>query len=166
MVAFLNSFDISGYGLSAQRFRTNLISSNIANANTTRTDEGGPYRRRETVFRAIDFEKHLNQKLKENLQTLEYEDPLDEEYGFGREIHPSIMSVLVDKVVRDDSEPIMKYEPNHPDANKDGYVAYPNINPVVEMADMIEASRAYQANVSSFQTAKGMANSAIELMKV
>lgn len=165
-MAFLNSFDISGYGLSAQRFRTNMISSNIANANTTRTDEGGPYRRREVVFKAIDFQKQLNEALKENLQTFEYEDPLDEEYGYKDKIHPSIMSVLVDKVVRDDTKPKMKFEPNHPDANKDGYVAYPNINPVVEMADMIEASRAYQANVSSFQTAKGMANSAIELLKV
>ncbi|MCV6606991.1 MAG: flagellar basal body rod protein FlgC, partial [Campylobacterales bacterium] len=127
---------------------------------------GGPYRRREVVFKAIDFQKQLNEALKENLQTFEYEDPLDEEYGYKDKIHPSIMSVLVDKVVRDDTKPKMKFEPNHPDANKDGYVAYPNINPVVEMADMIEASRAYQANVSSFQTAKGMANSAIELLKV
>lgn len=166
-MAFLNSFDISGYGLSAQRFRVNLISSNIANANTTRTDEGGPYRRREAVFKAINFEEHLNNQLKKNLQVADYEDPLNEDINFTKKLNdPSVMSVLVDKVVRDDSEPKMKFDPTHPDANKDGYVAYPNINPVVEMADMIEASRAYQANVSSFQTAKSMANSAIELLKV
>jgi len=164
-MAFLNSFDISGYGLSAQRFRLNMISSNIANANTTRTDEGGPYRRREVVFKAVDFEKHLNQRLKENLGVLEYEDPLDEDLGYEDRIHPSIMSVVVDKVVRDDSKPKMKYDPTHPDADKEGYVAYPNINPVVEMSDMIEATRAYQSNVAAFQSAKNMANSAIELLR-
>ena len=165
-MAFLNSFDISGYGLSAQRFRTNIISSNIANAQTTRTDEGGPYKKRNVVFKAIDFDRYLNNRLKESLNVLEYENPLDEnELDFNKQIHPSIMSVVVDKVVRDDGEPIMKYDPTHPDANKDGYVAYPNINPVVEMADLIEATRAYQANVSAFQSAKSMANSAIDLLR-
>ena len=164
-MAFLNSFDISGYGLSAQRFRTNLISSNIANAQTTRTDEGGPYRKRNVVFKAVDFDAHLNNKLKENLNVLDYEDPLDEELGYNDKIHPSVMTVLVDKVVRDDSEPIMKYDPTHPDANREGYVAYPNINLVVEMADLIEATRAYQANVSAFQSAKSMASSAIQMLQ-
>ena len=164
-MAFLNSFDISGYGLSAQRFRTNLISSNIANAQTTRTDEGGPYRKRNVVFKAVDFDAHLNNKLKENLNVLDYEDPLDEELGYNDKIHPSVMTVLVDKVVRDDSEPIMKYDPTHPDANNEGYVAYPNINPVVEMSDLIEATRAYQANVSAFQSAKTMAGSAIQMLQ-
>lgn len=162
----MNSFDISGYGLSAQRFRINMISSNIANANTTRTDEGGPYRRREVVFRSVDFQKELNKRLEGELNVHEYEDPLDEELGYRDRIHPSLMSVIVDKVVRDDSEPNMKYEPTHPDANAEGYVAYPNINPVVEMADLIEATRTYQANVTAFQSVKNMANSAIEMMKV
>ena len=164
-MAFLNSFDISGYGLSAQRFRSNLISSNIANAQTTRTDEGGPYRKRNVVFRAADFQEHLNQKLRDNLNVLEYEDPLDEKLGYNDRMHPSINTVLVDKVVRDDSEPIMKYDPTHPDANGEGYVAYPNINPVVEMSDLIEATRAYQANVAAFQSAKSMANNAVEMLR-
>ena len=89
----------------------------------------------------------------------------EKEFDFNDKIHPTVMSVIVDKVVRDDSEPILKYDPTHPDANKDGYVAYPNINPVVEMADLIEATRAYQANVSAFQSAKSMANSAIDLLR-
>ncbi|MDR0664399.1 MAG: flagellar basal body rod protein FlgC [Helicobacteraceae bacterium] len=164
-MAFLNSFDISGYGLSAQRFRLNLISANIANANTTRTDEGGPYRRQTVVFKATDFDKRLNSQLAKNTRPLGYEDPLDEELGYERKLNPAIMSVIVDKVVRDDRAPIMRYEPTHPDANKDGYVAYPNVNPVVEMADMIEASRAYQANAAAFQSAKTLANSAIEMMR-
>lgn len=164
-MAFLNSFDISGYGLSAQRFRLNLISTNIANANTTRTDEGGPYRRQSVVYRAVDFDKHLNNQLAKNSEALYYEDPLDEELGYENRVNPAIMGVIVDKVVRDDTTPKLRYDPTHPDANKEGYVAYPNINPVVEMADMIEASRAYQANVSAFQSAKTMANSAIEMMR-
>lgn len=162
-MSFLSSFDISGYGLSAQRFRTNIISSNIANANTTRTDEGGPYRRQEAVFKAFDFNKVLNEKIAKN-NNLAYEDPLDEG-EFGKLPKPAIMSVYVDKVVRDDREPLMKYDPSHPDANADGYVAYPNVNPVVEMADLVEATRAYQANVAAFQSAKNMANNAITMLQ-
>lgn len=163
-MAFLSSFDISGYGLSAQRFRINIISSNIANANTTRTDEGGPYRRREVIFKAFDFNEVLNQKLGQNNNLLKYEDPLDEE-EYEKEPKPPIMSVYVDKIVRDDSEFNMKYDPSHPDANDQGYVAYPNINPVVEMADLVEATRAYEANVAAFQSVKMMANSAISMLQ-
>lgn len=163
-MSFLSSFDISGYGLSAQRVRTNIISSNIANANTTRTDEGGPYRRREVVFRAFDFNKVLNERLGTKNNQLKYEDPLDER-NFGIEPKPAIMSVYIHKIVRDDRQPLMKYDPSHPDANSEGYVAYPNVNPVVEMADLIEATRAYQANVSAFQSAKNMAANAISMFQ-
>jgi flagellar basal-body rod protein FlgC len=163
-MAFLSDFDISGYGLSAQRFRMNIISSNIANANTTRTSEGGPYRRREVIFKAFDFDKMLNQKIADQNNLLEYENPLDDPY-LQEKANPAIMSVAVDKVVRDDTKFKMKYDPSHPDANKDGYVAYPNINPVIEMADLIEATRAYQANVSAFQSAKSIAQSAIDMLR-
>lgn len=163
-MGFLNSFDISGYGLSAQRVRVNTISSNIANAQTTRTDEGGPYRRRSVIFKAIDFDKQLNDKIAKGNNLLEYSDPLQEQ-EFGKKAVPPVMSVIINKIVRDDNEPKMKYEPSHPDANAKGYVAYPNINPVVEMADLIEATRAYQANVASFQTSKNMANGAIDILR-
>jgi len=163
-MAFMSSFDISGYGLSSQRFRTNIISSNIANANTTRTEEGGPYRRREVIFKAFNFDEVLNQKLGENNNLIKYEYPLDED-EWGVEPKPSIMGVFVDKVVRDDTKPNMKYDPSHPDADAEGYVAYPNVNPVIEMADLIEATRAYQANVSAFQSAKTMANTAISMFQ-
>ncbi len=162
-MAFLSSFDISGYGLSAQRFRINLISSNIANANTTRTSEGGPYRRREVIFKAVDFDKTLNNKIAESEDFLNYENPLDEP-GLQDKANPAIMSVKVDKVIRDDSPFKMKYDPSNPDADKNGYVAYPNVNPVVEMADLIEATRAYQANVAAFQSSKAMAQSAISII--
>lgn len=163
-MAFLSSFDISGYGLSAQRKRVDVISSNIANANTTRTAEGGPYRRREVVFKAFDFNEVFNEQIKKNSSLLPYEDPLDEG-DWGKKAQVPSMSVLVDKIVRDDRKPIMKYDPSHVDANEDGYVAFPNINPVIEMADLIEATRAYQANVSAFQSSKNMANSAIDIIR-
>lgn len=163
-MAFLSSFDISGYGLSAQRVRVNTISANIANANTTRTDEGGPYRRKEVVFRAIDFEKMLNAKIAKETNAFGYEDPLDEGLK-GEKPYPAISSVVIDKIVRDDSNFKLKYDPSHPDADANGYVAYPNVNPVVEMADLIEATRAYQANVSAFQSAKTMANNAITMFQ-
>ena len=164
MSNFLSSFDISGYGLSAQRVRVNVISSNIANAQTTRTEEGGPYRRREVVFKAINFNDTYNKALGESTQSASYEDPLNENQE-GEKVNPAIMSVQVDKIVRDDSKPLMKYEPNNPDADASGYVAYPNINPVVEMADLVEATRSYQANVAAFESSKEMANSAISLLQ-
>jgi flagellar basal-body rod protein FlgC len=163
-MAFLSSFDISGYGLSSQRVRVNTISSNIANAHTTRTDEGGPYKRRSVVFKAIDFNEVLNKKLEMGNNFLKYSDPLNEG-DIGKKAIPPIHAVIVDKVVRDDRDPILKFEPNHPDANADGYVAYPNINPVVEMADLIEATRSYQANVAAFQASKDMANQAIKMLQ-
>ncbi|OIP56879.1 MAG: flagellar basal body rod protein FlgC [Helicobacteraceae bacterium CG2_30_36_10] len=164
MSNFLNSFDISGYGLSAQRVRVNTISSNIANAQTTRTAEGGPYRRQEVVFKAIDFNEEFNKALNGTTQSAKYQDPLSE-CDFGRKVNPAIMSVIVDKISRDDSEPNMKFDPQHPDADTNGYVAYPNINPVIEMADLVEATRSYQANVAAFESSKNMANSAISLMQ-
>lgn len=164
-MAFMGSFDISGYGLSAQRIRVDTISSNIANASTTRTDEGGPYRRQTVVFKATDFDKIYNEKLGKNVDFVKYENPLGSIEGSQPIAKPPLTSVIVDKVVRDDTKPKMKFEPGHPDANKDGYVAYPNINPVIEMADLVEATRAYQANVSAFQSAKGIATSAIDLMR-
>ncbi len=163
-MAFLNSFDISGYGLSAQRVRVNTISSNIANAHTTRTDEGGPYRRKEVVFKAQNFDALLNSALQDTTQSLGYSDPL-REGDFNKKVNPAIMSVIVDKIVQDDRQPKMKYEPAHPDADASGYVAYPNINPVVEMADLVEATRSYQANVAAFESAKNMANSALTLLQ-
>lgn len=163
-MAFLSDFDISGYGLSAQRFRINVISSNIANANTTRTAEGGPYRRQEVVFKAIAFDENLENTISKKNDFLENENPLDDKDApqFPK---PALMSVIVDKVVRDDKDFKLKFDPSHPDANSKGYVMMPNINPVIEMADLIEATRAYQANVAAFQSAKNMVSSAIELLR-
>ena len=163
-MSFLSSFDISGYGLSAQRVRVNTISQNIANAQTTRTEEGGPYRRKEVIFKAVNFNDEFNKAINGSTTSAKYEDPLSEG-DFGKKVNPAIMSVIVDKISRDDREPKMKFDPQHPDADANGYVAYPNVNPVIEMADLVEATRSYQANVAAFESSKSMANSAISLLQ-
>ena len=163
-MGFMSSFDISGYGLSAQRLRMNVISSNIANANTTRTDEGGPYRRREVIFKEINFDDELNRALKNNFDLKENEnyvdDPLEKRFAT-----PPISTVVVDKIVRDDKPFKLRFDPENPDADENGYIKLPNINPVLEMSDLIEATRAYQANVAAFQNTKAIAQSAIDMMK-
>jgi flagellar basal-body rod protein FlgC len=116
------------------------------------------------MFKAIDFNKVLNDRLMATTGDKGYSDPL-EEGQLNKMVNPPIMSVIVDKIMRDDKEPLMKFEPGHPDANAEGYVAYPNINPVIEMADLIEATRSYQANVAAFQSVKTMAQSAMSIIQ-
>jgi len=141
---FSKGMNISASGLSAQRMRMNTISSNIANINTTQTPEGGPYRRKDVIFESIpeakSFGDILTSQTDQNLQRVQVTD-----------IH-------VDR-----KAPILKYEPDHPDANPEGYVAYPNINLMEEMTNMIQATRAYEANVSAMQASKDMALSALEI---
>jgi flagellar basal-body rod protein FlgC len=141
---FSTGLRVSSSGLSAQRMRMNTISSNIANINTTETPEGGPYRRKDVVFEAIpdarNFGEILTSAPDRNTQRVQVTD------------------VLVDR-----KAPILKYEPNHPNANEDGYVAYPNINLMEEMTNMIQATRSYEANVSALQATKDMAMRALEI---
>lgn len=138
-----NNFDISASGLTAQRLRMDIISDNIANVNTTRTADGGPYRRRVPVFQ----EKSLN--------------------SFSNILSHKISSrhqgVSV-KAIDEDSSPFKKvYRPEHPDADESGYLSLPNVNITTEMVDMIEASRAYEANVTALNTSKNMAMKALEI---
>ena len=141
---FLTSLKISSSGLRANRKRMGAISSNIANAQTTRTPEGGPYRRKQVVFGSEpardSFAEILEGELGEKAQ-----------------------NVHATEVVSSNRPPILKYEPNHPDANEQGYVAYPNVNIMEEMADMISASRSYEANISAMNTSKDMAMKAMEI---
>ena len=141
---FSKSMNVSASGLSAQRMRMNTISSNIANINTTRTPEGGPYRRKDVVFEAIpdarNFGEIVTSQPDRNLQRVQVTD-----------------------VVVDRKAPLLKYEPDHPDADENGYVAYPNVNLMEEMANMIQATRSYEANVSAMQATKDMALSALEI---
>jgi flagellar basal-body rod protein FlgC len=145
-VDFLTSLRISSSGLTANRKRMNAISSNIANAQTTRTPEGGAYRRKEVAFGAEPARDSFSDIL---------EGELDE----------SAQKVHATEVVSTNRPPILKYDPGHPDANAQGYVAYPDINVMEEMANMIAASRSYEANVSAFNTTKSMALKALELGK-
>lgn len=145
MADFFSGLRISSSGMTAQRMRMNTISSNIANINTTQTPEGGPYRRKDVVFEAMPDAKSFG-------EVLSTTDP-----------RMDMRRVQVTDVISDRKAPLLKYEPDHPDANPDGYVAYPNINLMEEMTNMIQASRAYEANVSSLQAAKEMALSALEI---
>lgn len=145
MADFISGLRISSSGMAAQRMRMNTISSNIANINTTQTPEGGPYRRKDVVFEAMPDGRSFGEVL----------STTDPKYDFRR--------VQVVDVVSDQKAPLLKYEPDHPDANPDGYVAYPNINLMEEMTNMIQASRAYEANVSALQASKDMALSALEI---
>lgn len=135
---------VSASGMNAQRMRMNTISSNIANIGTTRTPEGGPYRRKDVVVEAMPDERQFGEVLR-------------------TQYDKDAMRVQVTDVDVDRKAPLMKYEPDHPDANEDGYVAYPNINLMEEMANMIQATRAYEANVSAMNSAKNMALSALEI---
>lgn len=141
---FMTAMRVSSSGMTAQRMRMNTISSNIANVNTTRTPEGGPYRRKDAIFEAIPEQKNfgdiLIDKGDRNLQRVQVSD-----------------------IAVDTKAPLLKYEPDNPDANADGYVAYPNINLMEEMANMIQATRSYEANISAFNSSKNMALDAIDI---
>jgi flagellar basal-body rod protein FlgC len=145
MSDFVTGFRISSSGMAAQRMRMNTISSNIANINTTRTPEGGPYRRKDVVFESMPEAKNFGEILGVN-------SPRED-----------MQRVQVTDVVSDTKAPLMKYQPDHPDANEEGYVAYPNINLMEEMTNMIQATRSYEANVQSMQASKDMAMSALEI---
>jgi len=145
---FLNAMETSSSGMSAQRYRMNIISSNIANAQTTRTPQGGPYRRREVVFGALPAPRTFEQELRNRVQP---DEPL----------HAKVLGVATD-----DRPPVLKFDPSHPDANEEGYVAYPNIDPTEEMVNMMLATRSYQANVASFNATKNMALRALEIGRV
>jgi flagellar basal-body rod protein FlgC len=145
MSDFVTGFRISSSGMKAQRMRMNTISSNIANINTTRTPEGGPYRRKDVVLEAMPEVKNFGEILGVNSPRAD------------------MQRVQVTDVVSDRRAPMMKYEPNHVDANEEGYVAYPNINLMEEMTNMIQATRSYEANVQALQASKDMAMSALEI---
>ena len=181
-MSLLSSITISASGLTAERLRMDVIANNIANANTTRTSTGGPYRRQEVVFAAagpLSFPKILgaaqrlgfvfgSRALSSRIYDGIYgEYPGTREYsglaGAGRRGSYAPGGVVVLGIVEDPSPPRMVYDPGHPDADQDGYVAMPNVEIVKEMVDMISASRAYEANVTAINAAKSMALKALEI---
>ncbi len=149
-MGMFNSFDISASGLTAQRLRMDVISNNIANVNTTRTPEGGPYVRQRVIFEPRG-------------EKLQFLTPFAFEQN--KRIN-QFQGVKVTSVTTDPTPPRLVYDPGNPDANKDGYVAMPNVNIVKEMIDMISATRAYEANVTAIDSAKTMASKALDIGKV
>ena len=143
---FFSSMNVSSSALSAERTRMNLISSNLANAGATRTPEGGPYKRKDAVFAATPVENRFNRAL-DGATAMQ------------------LRKVDVSHIVEDQNPPRLQYDPGHPDANPQGYVAMPNVNVVEEMADMISATRSYEANITAVQAAKSMAMKTLEIGK-
>lgn len=144
-MGLFQSFDISASGMTAERFRTDIIAQNIANVNTTRTEDGTPYRRKVVTFaekRASVFQEMLE--------------------GQYRKFKGTGVKVTT---VRDDttSDYIMEYDPAHPDADENGYVSYPNVNIVTEMTNLIDASRGYEANATAFEASKAIVQAGIQI---
>lgn len=144
-MGFLDALRASASGLSAQRVRMKLIASNLANVNTTRTPEGGPYQRREPIFSAASPRADSFQDLLNSRQQGE------------------VVEVQTVGVVKDGREPIMKYEPDHPDADENGFVAMPNISVTEEMVNLVSASRSYEANIAAVKATKNMVLKALEI---
>lgn len=143
-MAFLDSLNISGSALTAARLRMDIISQNIANQNTTRTEAGGPYRRKMVVYQAAeaDFESML-------------QDKIDKKVG----------GVKVAQIVEDPTPFTPVYNPSHPDADENGYVYMPNVDPVQEVLDFMETTAMYNANLTALEAIKHMALKALEIGK-
>ena len=148
-MAFLSSMSIVGSGLTAQQLRLDVISENITNMSTTRTEDGGPYRRKLTVLEAMEpasaFEKAL------------------EKAGNGRDPQPG--GVRVTEIREDPSDFRLLYDPTHPDADEEGYVRLPNVDPIKEMTDAMAVNQAYSANVTAFNVLKQVAARGLEIGK-
>lgn len=148
-MALFQSFGISASGMTAQQFRADIIAENLANVNTTRTEDGTTYRRKVTAFQ----EKGVNK----------FDRYLTESRKRGSHIGNGVKVTQV----REDTETdfIMEYDPSHPDADENGYVSYPNVNIVTEMTNLIDASRAYEANITAFDAVKSMAQAGLQIGK-
>jgi flagellar basal-body rod protein FlgC len=145
-VNFLNALDISSSGLASQRVRMNLIAMNLSHMQTTRTPEGGPYRRKMPIFDTQPLFQGFRGRMKDSLDR-ELED------------------VQVNEVVQDRRDFKMVFDPSHPDADEFGYVLMPNINVVEEMVEMISAKRGYEANVTAVKASQNMALKALEILR-
>jgi len=144
-MSLFSALSISASGMSAERTRAELLTENLANAETTRTPDGGPYRRKDAVFESQGVSSPFASAFSEAMGT-----------------EPAGVSVA--EIVTDEGDPEQRYLPNHPDAGPDGYVAFPRINPAEEMVDLMGASRSYQANIASMSAVKDMIVHSIDLL--
>jgi flagellar basal-body rod protein FlgC len=142
-MSLFGSMQVSASGMSAQRARAELLVENMANSETTRTPEGGPYRRKDVVFAS-------------EVQTSPFSAVFQNELGNG---------VTVADVVTDTREPQRRYMPGHPDADASGYVAFPNMNPAEDMVDLLNSTRSYEANVAAISSIKDMISRSIDIMR-
>lgn len=138
--------DVSGSALNAERQRAEVVTSNLANAETTHTADGGPYKRQLVVFGTRMPVPSFGQTF----------NGLRKQYARG---------VRVETIVADTTPPLQRFEPSHPDADKQGYASYPVINPVEKMAELMEAARAYQLNVAAVQATKGMISASLDILR-
>lgn len=155
--------NISANGLSAQRRKMNIISSNIANAETTRTAEGGPYHRKQVIMK-----ERQNGQFATGLRAAQIGLSRSTDSHFSENPFPfggdQTNNTVVEALEKDDPTPLqMVYDPSHPDADANGYVQMPNVNIITEMVDMIAASRAFEANVTAINATKGMAKDSLEI---
>jgi flagellar basal-body rod protein FlgC len=144
-MSLLSALSVSASGMAAQRTRAELLVENMANAETTRTPAGGPYRRKEAIFTSA---------------------PQNSAFGavFQTEVASGVNGVEVSDVLEDTGEPDKRYLPGHPDADKDGYVAFPRINPAEEMVDLMGAQRGYEGNIAAMTAVKDMIMRSISLL--
>lgn len=142
-MSLFSSIQVSSSGMSAQRARAELLVENMANSETTRTPEGGPYRRKDVVFST-------------DIQASPFSAVFQNELGNG---------VAVSEIVQDTREPDCRYMPGHPDADANGYVAFPHMNPAEDMVDLLNSTRSYQANVAAIASVKDMISRSIDMMK-
>ena len=145
-MSLFSSIEVSASGMAAQRLRTEVLVENLANSETTRTPEGGPYRRKDVVFT-------------EDGGMGSFSSAMDAALG------SNLSGVMVSEVSVDNGPPEMRYQPGHPDADKDGYVAFPKINPAEDMVDLLGASRGYEANVAAISAVKDMINKSLDLFR-
>src|SRR5262245_46698844 len=138
----ITALDVNASGLTAQRKRVELTSSNLANSQTTRTPEGGPYRRKDVVFETSDFDQSLGMAMNSGVAGVQVSDLVEDPRPFDR-----------------------RFEPGHPDADAEGYVSYPNVNVMEEMVNLVEASRSYEANIAAMSIVKTMINRTLDIGK-
>ncbi len=146
-MSFWDSMRIGASGLLAQRLRLDVISNNIANSQTTRTAEGGPYRRKDVVFTPDGNQPFLPSFIAARRGDLQVSEG----------------GVKVSEIITDPEQGPQVYDPTHPDADENGYVTYPNVNPVVEMTNMLSATRSYEANLAVIEAVKRMAIKALDI---
>jgi flagellar basal-body rod protein FlgC len=141
---YLNAFRISASGMTAQRLRMNIATSNLANINTTRARNGGPYRRKDVVFESQPLPGSFRNALQSSMSR-------------------KLTEVKVSGIIEDPRPPVSKYDPQHPDADSKGYIKVPRINLMEEMVNMMSATRSYEANVTAIKATKDMAQKALEI---